>query len=134
MKKLSFLLLPYMIAGSAFVTQAWAVVPGVDGRGIGAITQCPQTVVPQVFHFDKIVFVITDRLRAAAAADQAALDALPRNLELDIKVRDNPLRIANIPSKVLSFLGASVDPATGNFANIKITDVEYTAVVCPKFP
>jgi hypothetical protein len=123
------------IAGSAFFSQAWAVVPGVDTIGIPAITQCPTvSPVPLAFHSDKIVFVITGGLVANVAVDQLALNSLPRNLELDIKVRDNPTRVANLKAKVLSFLGASLNPATPNFANIRINDVEYTAVVCPKLP
>ena len=133
MKKLSFLLPLVMSAGFAFFNPALAAVPLVDGRGTAAITQCPaQSDVAQVFHSDKIVFIIEGPLRAAIATDQEALDRLPRKVELDIKVRDNPARVANLKSKVLSFLGASIDPAIQNDSNITITDVEYTAVVCPK--
>ncbi len=135
MRKLSGMLPLAMFAGVALFSPAWAIVPGVDNRGVPAISKCPaQLAVPSVYHSDKIVFVITGGLVAALPADQADLDKLPRNVELDIKVQDNPTRIANLKSKVLTFLGASVNSATTNFANIRITDVEYTAVVCPKIP
>ena len=95
MRKLCIMLPLAMCTGAALLHPASAAVPGVDERGVAAHNDCPATSnTTQVLHFDKIVFAITGQLQAALAADQAALDKLPRNLELDIKVRDNPARIA----------------------------------------
>lgn len=135
MKQLAFVLSLSLFAGAAFIGPASAVVPGVDGKGVPAISTCPSpSNLITVFHSDKIVFVIIGGLQAVLAADQLALNNLPRNVELDIKVRDNPRLIANLRLKVLSFLGASIDPASGNADKIVIREVEYTAVVCPKLP
>jgi hypothetical protein len=124
-----------MCVGAALLHPAAAGVPGLDGRGVPADSDCPATSnIARILHSDKIVFAITGQLQAAIAADQAALDKLPRNLELDIKVRDNPKRIADLRSKVLSFIGAAFTPGHPNFGNIAIRDVEYAAVVCPKSP
>ena len=115
--------------------QAAAVVPGVDNVGLPAIARCPTTSnLPLVFHSDKIVFLITAPLKAAVANDQLLLERLPLKTPLDIKVQDNPARVANLKNKVLSFLGASIDPATGNAEKITINQVTYAAVVCPKIP
>lgn len=65
-----------------------------------------------------------------AAADAGPLNALPRNTDLDIKIIDNPRTVADLESKVLSFLGAQ----PGNAVNrqlLRISDVEYTTIVCP---
>ena len=64
------------------------------------------------------------------AADAAALNALPRTTDLDIKIIDDPRTVADLESKVLSFLGAQ--PANpDNRQLLRISDVEYTAIVCP---
>lgn len=130
MNKLSILSILFFAIETLFSNQAIAVVPLVEVLGTAAITQCPTNVAPDtVFHSDKIVFKITSALSTAIVADRAALAALPQNVELDIKIRDNPTRIANIKQKVLTFLGAA--PNAANRAKITITDFEYTAVVCP---
>lgn len=83
-----------------------------------------------VLHYDKIIFMISGELKAANPDEQERLDKIPRQTELDIKVKDNPRYVADIKAKVLSFLGAMVSP--NYYPAIKIVDVEYTAVVCPK--
>ena len=109
--------------------QAGAAVPALDSRGLPAITSCPATsTVPLVFHSDKIVFTINGLLTAVLVNDQAKLDALPRGAPLDIKVRDNPVMIANLKGKVLSFLGAKSD--IENAQAINITQVLYATAVC----
>ena len=128
MKK--FLLL--LLIASSFIgaKQGLAVVPLQDKIGKPAITTCPVgTVGASVYHADKIVFLITGALTALSAADQAALNAMPRNRELDIKVSDDPKKVADIKSKTLTFLGASVNVAA-NFTNIKIVSVSYAAIMC----
>jgi hypothetical protein len=84
----------------------------------------------QVFaaHADKIIFKISGGLPAAQPQDQAALNAVPRDTELDIKVLDNPLTIADLKGKVLSFMRAVDNAATRQV--IEIVDVDY-AMVCP---
>ncbi len=127
-------LIPAVIASATFLfdaQQAEAAVPGVDGRGVGAYPACPAVLdVPAIFHFDKIVFQIAlePKLIAALASDQDAIDKLPRQTPLDIKVLDNPKRVADLKGKVLSFLGALVNDQTRQA--ITINQVTYAAVVC----
>lgn len=75
-----------------------------------------------VQHWDKIVFMVTD----PKLASQANVSA---NMELDIKVLDDPHKVANLKQKVLDFLGVP----NGNKNAIKIIDVEY-AIICAMQP
>lgn len=125
-----------MIAGIGISSTALSAVPIVETVGKGAITTCPSittTGQAQVYHSDKIVFIIGNgNLQPLVAADFGALNALPRLTELDIKIRDNPLAVADLKAKLLFFLGAA---NTGtNRALVKITDIEYATAVCPKAP
>jgi len=123
-----------VLAAAAFYSgQAAAVVPPVEVAGVAAVTACPTTLTTATpYYSDKIVFEITGQLIAVNPADQPKLNALPRNTELDIKVRDNPRAVADIRAKVLGFLGAVYNVDTASF--IKIISVEYTAILCPKAP
>ena len=137
MNKISILSILFVVTEILFANQALALVPSVETRGVPAITTCPTSptgaVIPATpYHSDKIVFSIVGTLQAALTADQAALAKIPLNTELDIKVRDNPKQVADIKSKVLSFLGAAVTP--NNAGLIKIISVEYAIAVCPKSP
>ena len=108
-----------------------AEVPPVDDVGRPAIVLCEVTLGGEpvrAVHMDKVIFRITDFLLAADAGDQAALNAVPTNSRLDIKVLDNPTTVADLKGKVLSFLGAVDGPV--NRERIVIDDVDY-AVVCP---
>ena len=108
-----------------------AVVPPVDGKGKGAVIRCgtgPNGAVIQAFHADKIIFRITGFLAAEVAEDQQALNQVPRNTELDIKVIDNPRTVADLKGKVLTFLGAADKPEYRDA--IAILEVKY-AMVCP---
>jgi hypothetical protein len=116
------------VAGSAI---SHADVPPVDDVGRPAIVVCEATLAGEpvrAVHMDKVIFHITDFLLAVDAGDQAALNAVPRNSRLDIKVLDNPTTVADLKGKVLSFLGAVDGPV--NRERIVIDDVDY-AVVCP---
>jgi hypothetical protein len=111
---------------------AQAAVPPVDPAGRPAVVICgvtPAGAPIQTAHMDKIIFQILGDLRAQLQADQAALDAVPRKTDLDIKVIDNPRTVADLEGKVLTFLGAADTPE--NRENIDISDVEY-AVICPR--
>ena len=111
---------------------AQAAVPPVDGNGRPAVVICgvtPAGVPIRTAHMDKIIFQIVGDLKALLDADQAALDAVPKKTDLDIKVIDNPRTVADLKGKVLTFLGA-MDTAD-NRELIRITDVEY-AVICPR--
>jgi hypothetical protein len=110
---------------------AYAAVPPVDTAGKSALSACPTATTKRIFHFDKVVFQIaTGNLVPVIAADAAALKALPRNTDLDIKIIDDPRTVSDLESKVLSFLGAQ--PANpGNRQLLRITEVEYSAIVCP---
>ena len=110
---------------------ASATVPVVESVGVGARIRCGANAagVPvYASHADKIVFALTGPIQAAIPADQPALDAIPRNTPLDIKVLDNPQRIADIPGKVLTFVGAMDN--TFNRLQLQIHEVKY-AMVCP---
>jgi hypothetical protein len=125
-----------LAAAPLYAGPAVSAVPPVDKLGLAAQVTCPTPLnAAAIYHFDKIVFMIIGQLHAATVGiptDQAALNALPLNTELDIKIRDNPRTVADLKSKVLSFLGAAVDPENAKF--IQIREVTYTAVVCPKSP
>jgi len=139
MNKRSILFFPISVA--AFVlysAQTLAAVPLVDGKGVPAVATCAPTVSgtvgEPVRHFDKIIFMITNRLVAANTADQPALDKIPLNTELDIKVKDNPRTVADLKGKVLTFLGAadsSLPTGVDNRLNIRIIDVEYAVICAP---
>lgn len=110
-----------------------AVVPPVDSVGRPAQIRCgtsPAGAPIFAAHADKIIFTLSGAIQAQLPADQAALNAMPRNTELDIKVLDNPLTVAGLKGKVLTFIGA-VNSAP-NRAAVKIIDVDY-AMVCPTF-
>jgi hypothetical protein len=137
MNKRSVLLsLAVAMATVLLANQAIAAVPPLDGVASPAdskMTTCPTSVptTGSIRHFDKIIFRITGALTAAAAADQLALDALPRNTKLDIKVFDNPKTIADLKGKVLTFIGArsaSLQDSNRNF--IAIDDVDYAVILC----
>ena len=107
-----------------------AAVPPLEGYGGPAVYSCPTTITRDTpYYSDKIVFIITGALTAAKPVDQQALDALPHNTELDIKVRDNPRAVAFLKSKILTFLGAQVEPI--NAGVIQILSVQYTVIMCP---
>jgi hypothetical protein len=55
-----------------------------------------------VEHWDKIVFMIT-------SPDIAKKFNFAANTELDIKVLDNPLKIADLKQKIVEFLNAPKD-------------------------
>lgn len=121
---------------AAIVLPALAVaqVPPVDKVGQPARVLCNVIaggqIVPAV-HADKIIFKLSGAIPAINPNDQAALDAVPRNNELDIKVIDDPNTVADVKGKVLSFLRAVDNAATRQ--TVKIIDVDY-AMVCPQVP
>ena len=120
------LLLAAIIPATSF-----ADVPPVDPGGRPARILCGNTAGgQQVFaaHADKIIFTLSGALVAQQQADQAALNAVPRDTELDIKVLDDPRTIADLKGKVLSFIRAADNGAAR--AAVKIIDVDY-AMVCP---
>ena len=135
MNKLTIVSLLTM-ASAVFASQAIAMVPDTEVKGVPAITTCPTSVtgqpIPDIYHSDKIVFVITGQLQAALSTDQVKLDALARNTEMDIKVQDDPTQVADIKKKVLTFLGAAITSA--NAQALRIISVEYAIAVCPKSP
>lgn len=108
-----------------------AAVPVVDPIGKAAQVNCGFSnagAKVAAAHADKIIFSLTGGLPAADPDDQPALDKIPRNMPLDIKVLDNPRTVADLKGKVLSFIGA-VDNLDTRQA-VTIVDVEY-AMVCP---
>jgi hypothetical protein len=120
-----------LILAAIIPVNSFAAVPPVDPLGQPARITCGNTAGGvQIFasHADKIIFTLTGALVAQQQADQAALNNVPRDTELDIKVLDDPRTIADLKGKVLSFIRA-VDSAAARAA-VEIIDVEY-AMVCP---
>jgi hypothetical protein len=95
-------------------------------------TICPPTTTPppplcpakNVQHWDKIVFSISNPRLAGSLR-------LPLNTPLDIKVLDNPLTVADIKQKVLTFLKLQANQNNRNA--ISIIDIEY-AIICAEGP
>lgn len=116
------------------LTAAYAAVPPVDAQGTPARIRCGTSAAGAAVyaaHADKIIFALSGGLPAVDPDDQPALNAVPRDTELDIKVLDNPRTVADLKGKVLSFLGAVDSAATRQ--SVKIIDVDY-AMVCPNTP
>jgi hypothetical protein len=114
----------------AAADMAYSAVPPVDRAGKAALSICPTSTVDRIYHFDKVIFQIaTGNLLPIIATDAARLNALPRNTDLDIKIIDNPLTVSDLEGKVLSFLGAQPGSSL-NRQLLRITDVEYSAIVC----
>ena len=123
-----------LAAASTAPLVAQANVPFVDRIGEPAVVVCklgPQGNPIRAVHMDKIIFRITGVLDAVLDEDQAALNAIPKNSKLDIKVLDRPTTVADLKGKVLTFLHATDSPP--NRAAIAIDDVDY-AVVCTEVP
>jgi hypothetical protein len=106
----------------------------VDSVASPALIRCNTTAAGapvNAVHADKIIFHLTGPLQAVNPAAQQAVDAIPRDSKLDIKVLDNPATIAVLKGKVLSFIGV-VDNANSR-AGVTIDEVAY-AMVCPVKP
>ena len=82
---------------------------------VAAQTSCPAK---NVQHWDKIIFAIKSSKLAAKVK-------LPVNTELDIKVRDDPTKVADLKLKVLQFLNVPTEPRS----SIDILEVRY-AMIC----
>lgn len=111
-----------------------AATQSVDRWGKPAVIVCGNSSTGQsieAVHVDKIIFMLLGPLQAIKPERQEALNAIPRQVELDIKVLDNPRRIADLRGKVLSFIGAIDEPAFREY--VRIVDVDY-AIVCPATP
>lgn len=122
-------LVPLVMAGAA-----GAAVPPVDGIAVPAQIRCNTQaggVAVNAVHADKIVFRLMGALQAQLPADQPALNAVPRETPLDIKVLDDPKAVADLRGKVLSFLGAA--NTQPNRDAVEIGQVLY-AMVCPVKP
>ena len=85
-----------------------------------AFAQSQNVVCPtkDVQHWDKIVFFIR-------TPDLASKVNLPANTELDIKVLDDPHKVADIKQEVLTFLEVPNEPRSA----IQIVNVEYS-IIC----
>ena len=134
MKKSTLLWVVIATTTIAAADVAYAIVPPVDRAGKPALVVCPTTTAGapnRIYHFDKVIFQIAvGDLVPITANDAAALKALPRSTDLDIKIIDDPRTVADLESKVLSFLGAQ-PRSSGNRELLRISDVEYTTIVCP---
>ena len=120
-----------LIVAAIIPATSFADVPPVDPVGRPARIVCGNTAGGQqvlAAHADKIIFTLSGALVAQQQADQAALNNVPRDTELDIKVLDDPRTIADLKGKVLSFIRATDNAAAR--AAVKIIDVDY-AMACP---
>ncbi len=120
-----------LAAAIAFPAASQAAVPPVDRVGVPAQIRCGTSAAgAPIFaaHADKIIFRLSGGLPAVDPNDQPALDAIPRNTQLDIKVLDDPKTVADLKGKVLTFIGAVDNPNTRQ--GVTINSVEY-AMVCP---
>jgi hypothetical protein len=115
---------------SAFPTVSRAEIQVVDSHGEPAVVPCallPNGKFVYAVHMDKIIFRIVGNLVAPDVGTQTALNSIPKNSRLDIKVLDDPKTIADLKGKVLTFMGAP--NSADNRDQIVIDDVDY-AVVC----
>ena len=96
--------------GSLFLEQAYA-----QQSHQYTSNACPAK---NVQHWDKIVFVIK-------SADLAKRLKLPANSELDIKVLDDPTKVADLKKNVLNFLKVPNEPRS----SIEILQIRY-ALIC----
>lgn len=87
-------------------------------------TTTSQAICPEenVNHWDKIIFMIKSPELARKAG-------FAPNTELDIKVLDDPKKVADIKQKVLNFLGLRNAPRN----TIQILDVDYS-IICAATP
>jgi len=134
MKAIHLLAMPLLAISSLQPLTALAVTPAVESVAAPAQIRCNVAGGGNnvyAVHADKIIFRLTGPLQAVDPADQAALDKIPRNSELDIKVLDNPFAVADLRGKVLSFI-AAVDNANARQV-VAIVDIDY-AMVCPVKP
>ena len=119
-------------AACVLALPAGAAVPSVDSKGRPAQIKCGTSATGKTIfaeHSDKIIFQLANQqLQAIDPADQQALNQVPRDTDLDVKLRDNPKTVADLKGKLLSFLGAVDGPEAR--AAVRILDVEY-AMVCP---
>ena len=98
---------------ASLVVAALKISPKVYAQSQAEV--CPPG---NVQHWDKIVFYI-------ASPDLARRLNLPMNTELDIKVLDDPLKVADLKQKVLTFLNAPDELRS----SIQILEVRY-AIIC----
>ena len=89
----------------------------IDTCGTGGVPPPPEC---NIQHWDKIVFSINNSRLAGSLR-------LTPNTPLDIKVLDDPARVADIKQKVLNFLKVPASPE--NRRSISIIDIEY-AIIC----
>lgn len=117
-----------LVAGSLMYTSAevsaqTAVDGGADDE-IVIVPQDPKLVPCQ--HWDKIIFMIKHR-------EVAERLNMPARSHLDIKVLDNPRKVADIKGKVVRFLNMTLPANVPPFVkrdDIQIIDVAY-AIECP---
>ena len=87
MKKSSLLSVVIAMTTVVAADVAFAAVPPVDRAGRPALSVCPAGPPERIFHFDKVIFQLAPgNLSPIIAADAVALNALPRNTDLDIKI------------------------------------------------
>ena len=95
-------ILSIAVAAAIFPASSFADIPPVDSVGRPARIVCGSTAGgQQIFaaHADKIIFTLSGALVAQQQADQAALNNVPRDTELDIKVIDDPQTIADLKGR-----------------------------------
>ena len=128
MKKSTLLSVVIAMTTVAAADVAYAAVPPVDRAGRPALSVCPAGPPGRIFHFDKVIFQLSPgNLLPIIAADAVALNALPRNADLDIKINDDPRTVAVLESKVLSFLGARNNVANRTSSEFRTSNIRRSS-------
>lgn len=134
-RKLGLMVWPSALVLALSIPNLASAAREVDAKGVAGSVKCAVTGTTTIYakHVDKIIFIVQPGvvLQPIDPADFNALNAIPRDTELDIKVIDNVNKVADLKGKVLSFLGAA-DTSVARQA-LRIVDVEY-AMVCPLVP
>jgi hypothetical protein len=104
------LIISFMTQLSPVINEGYATTTDISAQ-----FNCPAK---NVQHWDKIIFAIKSPQLAAKVK-------LPLNTELDIKVLDDPTKVADLKQKVLIFLKVPTEPRS----SIDILEVRY-AMIC----
>jgi hypothetical protein len=112
-EKYSIIIILVLVAATLVLSANVKAAPNAFAQSQAAI--CPPK---NVQHWDKIVFLIR-------SSDLARRVNLPVDSELDIKVLDDPLKVADIKQKVLTFMNVPDEPRD----SIQILFVDY-AMIC----
>jgi hypothetical protein len=107
-----------IISISILVLGAFGTILFSDAHGQTSPSSTSICPAENVQHWDKIIFSI----KSPALAQRLKI---PADTELDIKVLDNPTKVADLKQKVFNFLKVTNESRS----SIEIIDVRY-AIIC----